>query len=180
MRASEGEGKQEGKGEVLAGGTVAVGIGSPVAPGFRGGAALALGEGRWTVGITGVFLASQTRDVGAGTVDVGVAGGGLEACGRLRAGRSALLGLCGRAEVLRLSGSASGFARVEEHARPLFAGTLLARGQARVAGPVMAFLELGAVVPVVRERFAIDRVGIVYDPPLIGGTGGFGALVDFE
>jgi hypothetical protein len=50
----------------------------------------------------------------------------------------------------------------------------------RVAGPVRAFVELGAVAPVVRERFAIDGVGLVYDPPLIGGSGGIGALVDFE
>lgn len=166
--------------EIIAGATLAVGIGSPVAPGFRGGAATTLDTGRWSIGITGVLLPSQTRDVGSGTVDVSVAGGGLEACGRARVGRPFLLSLCSRAEVLRLSGSARGFARAEEHARPMFTGTLLGRGQARVAGPVAAFIELGAVIPVVRERFAIDGVGVVYEPPFVAGSGGLGALVDFE
>ena len=166
--------------EILAGGILAFGIGSPVAPGVRGGAALTLGEGRWSIGLTGLVLPAQTHDVGEGTVDVSVAGGGMEGCGRARVAHSLLLALCGRAEVMSIAGSAHGFARAEEHARPLFAGTLLGRARARIAGPIAAFVEAGAVLPIVRERFEIDRVGVVYDPPLVSGTAGIGVLVDFE
>lgn len=166
--------------EVLASGTLALGVGSPLAPGFRAGAAATLGRGRWSLGVTGVVLSTQTREVGTGSVDIGVAGGGIEGCGRARALQAVVLALCGRAEALRLSGTAHGFARTEEHARPLLLGSLLGRGQMRIAGPVAAYAEVGAVVPIVRERFSIDRVGLVYDPPIIAGSGAFGALVDFE
>ena len=166
--------------EAFAGGLLAFGIGSPVAPGIRGGAALTIGDGRWSIGVTGLVLPAQTRDLGGGTVDVSVAGGGIEACGRARVGRPLLLALCGRAEVMSIEGSAHGFARVESRARPLFAGTLLGRARARVAGPVAAFVEAGAVIPIVRERFEIDRVGVVYDPPIVGATAAIGVLVDFE
>lgn len=166
--------------EVLAGGILTVGIGSPVAPGACGGAALTLGDGRSSIGVTCLALSAQTREVGEGTVDISVAGGGIEGCGRARVGRPVLLALCGRAEVMSLAGTAQGFARVENRARPLFAGTVLGRARVQVAGPVTAFLETGVVVPVVRERFAIDRVGVVYDPPIVAGTAGIGVLVDFE
>lgn len=81
---------------------------------------------------------------------------------------------------MSLSGTAHGFAKVEAHSRPLFAGTALGRAQARFGGPVAAFAEAGAAVPMIRERFEIDRVGVVYDPPIIAGTIGIGVLVDFE
>jgi hypothetical protein len=166
--------------EVLAAGAVAFGIGSPLAPGLRGGASLTFAAGRWSAGLTGLVLPSQTRQVGLGEVDVLVAGGGVEACHRLRVARPVLVALCGRAEALMLSGTARGFATVEEHARPVFLGTLLARGQARLGGPVAAFAEGGVVAPVIRERFEIQGVGLVYDPPPVGATAAFGALVDFE
>jgi hypothetical protein len=111
---------------------------------------------------------------------VSIAGGGIEGCGRLPIGRSLLLALCGRTEAMRLEGTARGFPRVEQHARPLFAGTLLGRARARIAGPVALFAEAGAVVPFVRDRFAIDTVGLVYDPPVVAATTGIGIVMDFE
>lgn len=166
--------------EISASGVVAFGLASPVAAGVRAGAGLVLGQGRWSIGITGLVLPSQTRNVGEGTVGVSVLGGGIEGCGRLPIGRSLLLALCGRAEAMSLDGNAHGFARAENHARPLFAGTLLGRARARVAGPVALFIEAGAVVPFARERFAIDTVGVVYDPPVVAAATGIGILVDFE
>lgn len=166
--------------EISAGGVLAFGLGSPVASGVRAGAALVLGRGRWSIGLTGLALPAQTRAVGDGTVDVSILGGGIEGCGRSPIGRSLLLALCGRAEAMSLVGSAHGFARTEEHARPLLAGTLLGRARARVAGPVALFVEAGAVVPFVRERFAIDTVGVVYDPPVVAAAAGIGIVVDFE
>jgi hypothetical protein len=167
-------------GELLGSAALAAGIGAPIAAGIRGGAALTFGGGRWSAGVTGVVLPSQSRDVGAGQVDIAVAGGGLEACGRVRVSRPLLVALCARAEALRLSGTSHGFSRTEEQARPLFTASVLGRAQARLEGPLAVFLEVGAVVPVVRERFAIDGVGLVYDPPFVGGSAGIGALVNFE
>jgi hypothetical protein len=166
--------------EIWTSGVLAFGIGSPVAPGVRAGASLLLGQARWSLGITSLVLPSQTRDIGEGKVDVSILGGGIEGCGRSRVGRALLLALCSRVEAMRLEGSARGFARTEEHARPLFAGTLLGRAQAKVAGPVALFIEAGAVVPFVRERFAIDTVGVVYDPPTVAAATGIGMLVNFE
>lgn len=166
--------------EISTSGVVAFGLASPVAAGVRAGGGLVLGHGRWSIGITGLALPSQTRNVGEGTVDVSILGGGIEGCGRLPIGRSLLVALCGRAEAMSLEGSAHGFARAEDHARPLFAGTLLGRARARVAGPVAVFVEAGAVLPIARERFAIDTVGVVYDPPVVAAATGIGVLVDFE
>lgn len=167
--------------EISASGVLAFGLGSPAAPGARGGAALVLGEGRWSIGMTGLVLPAQTREIGDGAVDVSILGGGVEGCGRVPVGGRALLfALCGRIEAMSLRGSSRGFARTEDHARPLFAGTLLARARARVAGPLSGFVEAAAVVPFVRDRFAIDTVGVVYDPPVVAAATGIGVVVDFE
>jgi hypothetical protein len=166
--------------ETSASGAVVFGLGSPVAAGVRAGAGLVLGQGRWSIGLTGLALPSQTRSIGEGTVGVSVLGGGVEGCGRLPVGRSVLLALCGRAEAMSLDGSAHGFARTESHARPVFTASLLGRARAKVAGPVALFVEAGALVPFARERFAIDTVGVVYDPPVVGAATGIGMLVDFE
>jgi hypothetical protein len=159
--------------ELLAGGL-------PLAPGIRGGAAVTLFTGHWSIGVTGAFLPAKTHDVGTGQVDVSVVGGGIEGCGRGRVSRALLVALCGRFEAFRLGGSAHGFASSAEHARPLLVSTALGRGQVSVAGPLAIYAELGAIVPVVRERFAIDGVGLVYDPPIVGGSAGIGALAVFE
>ena len=36
------------------------------------------------------------------------------------------------------------------------------------------------MVPFVRERFSIDTVAVVYDPPVLAAATGIGVLVDFE
>lgn len=166
--------------EVSASGALVFGLASPTAAGVRAGGAFVFGDERWSLGITGLALPPRTQAVGDGTVRVSVLGGGLEGCRRAPLGRSVMLAVCGRVEAMRLAGRAEGFARSEERARPLFAGTLLGRARARVAGPLAVFVEAGAVVPFVRERFAIDQVGVVYDPPVVAGATGIGALVDFE
>jgi len=56
----------------------------------------------------------------------------------------------------------------------------LGRARAKVAGPIALFAEAGVVLPIVRERFSIDTVGVVYEAPVLGATTGIGAVVDFE
>ncbi|MBX3201773.1 MAG: hypothetical protein KF894_26790 [Labilithrix sp.] len=168
-------------GELSLSGVVAVGLASPVAAGARAGAAVVLDRrGHWTLGLGGLVLPAQSTDIADGTVHVSVQGGGLEACGRAPIGQAALLALCGRAEALRIAGESRGFDRTERQARATFTSAGLARARARVAGPIAVFLELGVIVPLVRQRFAIDTVGVVYDPPLVAGAAGIGAVVDFE
>ena len=167
--------------EILAGGLAAFGIGSAFAPGVRAGGALTLGsEAQWSIGVTGFALASRTQTLGAGAVSIGALGGGVDLCRRHRFGASWRVGLCGRAELGRLSGQARGFDTNEEAARPLVLGSLLLRAQRRFYGPLGLFAEVGGAVPIVRERFEIQGVGLVYDPPLVAATGAIGALVDFE
>ena len=166
--------------EIAASGVVVFGLASPVASGARAGAALVLAHGHVSLGLTGIVLPSQTRNIGPGTVDLSVLGGGIEGCGRLPIGAALLLALCGRAEAMSLDGSSHGFDRVETHARPLLAGTLLGRARARIAEPVALFVEAGALVPLARERFSIDTVGVVYDPPAVAAATGIGVVVDFE
>jgi hypothetical protein len=166
--------------EISASGVVIFGLASPLASGMRAGAALVIGQGSWSLGVTGLVLPSQTRTVGQGNVDVSVLGGGMEGCGRLPIGSSLLLALCARAEALTVDGNAHGFARAEDHARPVFTGTLLGRARAGIVGPVALFVEGGAVVPFARERFSIDTVGVVYDPPAVAAATGIGILVDFQ
>jgi hypothetical protein len=166
--------------EISAGSVVAFGLTSPVAPGVRTGAAFVLGQGRWSLGISGVVLPAQTRTVQEGSVDVSMLGGGLEGCSRLPVGSSFLLAFCGRVEAARLEGTSHGYTRSKEEQRPLFSGTGLGRARVRLAGPIAAFVEAGAVIPFVRERFSIDTVGVVYDPPAVALATGIGILVDFE
>jgi hypothetical protein len=81
---------------------------------------------------------------------------------------------------MRLAGRAQGFARTDAHARPLFAGTLLGRARATVAGPLVLFVEGGAMLPFARERFSIDGVGVVYEPPVVAAVTGLGVLVSLD
>ena len=168
-------------GELSVSGVVAFGLVSPIASGVRAGAAVVLDEKeRWTLGLSGIVLPAHTIDVGEGAVDMSLQGGGVEGCGRTRAGRSTFLALCGRLEGMRLTGESRGFDRTEQQARASVIGSLLARARTRVAGPVAVFVELGAMVPFVRQRFAIDTVGLVYDSPPVAAAAGIGMAVDFE
>jgi hypothetical protein len=166
--------------EIYASSVFTFGLTSPVAPGARAGAALVLGQGRWSLGITGVVLPAHTRGVREGTVELSLLGGGVEGCGRLPMGRALLVALCARVEGMSLAGSSRGFKYTRDERRPLFAGTLLGRGRAQLVGPIAAFVEAGAVLPFVRERFSIDTLGVVYDPPVVAAVTGIGILVDFE
>jgi hypothetical protein len=167
--------------EVLAGGAVAAGLGGSVGKGARIGAAWLFDRRRWSIGVTGLALAPETRTFEKGTVEVGLLGGGLEGCGRAATASGVIAGaLCARGEMFRLSGAASGFARNEEHARPLAALGLALRGKVRIAPPFGAFAEIAASAPLARERFAIDGAGVVYEPPIVAGTAAAGLSVDFE
>lgn len=166
--------------ELLAGGAVVAGLGVSIGKGARLGAAW-LFDRRWSIGVTGLALVPETRTFEKGEVEVGVLGGGLEGCARASSISDAISGaLCARGELFRLSGSASGFARNDEHARPLAAMGLVLRGKARIARPFGAFAELAAAAPLARERFAIDGAGIVNEPPIVAGTAAAGLSVDFE
>lgn len=167
--------------ELLAGGAVAAGLGVSFGKGARVGAAWMFDHQRWSIGVTGLALAPETRSFENGTVEIGLLGGGLEGCGRTATTSGALAGaLCARGEMFRLSGSANGFARNEEHARPLATMGFALRGKLRIARPLGAFAELAASVPLARERFAIDGAGIIYDPPIVAASAAAGLSVDFE
>ncbi len=168
--------------ELLAGAMAAsIGIGSSFAPGMRASGGLAFGglEPVWWLGATGFALPAQSEQHGSGSVDVELMGGGIESCRRMLRGDNAV-GLCARAEAARLAGRAHGFVKNEEAARPLFLASLLLRGQRRLAGPLGVFAELGVTAPILRERFEIQGVGLVYDPPVLGVSGGLGLLLDLE
>ena len=106
-------------------------------------------------------------------------GGGLEGCRRLLASPFAA-SACARIEVARLSASSRGFAESGRDARPLLTATVVLRAQRRIVGPASLFVEGGPTVPFVRERFAVDGVGVAYDPSPIAGSAALGAAVDFE
>lgn len=164
--------------EAMAGAAFGLGLGSPSAVGARIGGALVIGD-HWTVGLTGLWLAPEMQSLTNGSVDIGVLGGGLDGCGRLTLGRFRP-GLCARAEAFRLEGSARGFSQNESHSRPLYTASVLARGDVRIAGPLGLFAEAGAVVPLGKERFEIQGVGLVYDQPAVAAAGTLGARMRFE
>jgi hypothetical protein len=163
--------------ELLVGALASFGIGGAFSPGARTTAALALRP--WTFGITGFILPPATQPFGVGRVAIAAMAGGLDLCYRARL-VGFLLGVCGRGEIGALTGTARGFANNESATRALLLTSVLARGQRRIGGPLGVFAELGAVVPMVRERFEIQGVGMVYDPPPVAAMGGIGMLVDFE
>ena len=135
--------------------------------------------GFWSVGAIGVWLPQTSIDVGAGVANVSYVGAGVEAC--LRRSLGVLQGeACARGEGGSLIGHANGFAANESHARPLFAAGLTARGLIAIGGPLSLYLEGSLRVPIHRERFAIEGIGTVYDPPAIGAGAGGGAAVSFQ
>lgn len=173
--------QEDAVGEISAAGTAVMGLATPFASGVRAGASLFAGRGaRWSLGVTGLLLPSQTRSLGEGQVDIAVQGAGVEGCGRSPLGRTVRVALCARFEGMRVAGDARGFERSESDARPLFAASLLGRARATVARPVGVFVEAGAAVPIVRQRFSVDDVGVVYDPPFAAVIAGIGVAVDFE
>jgi hypothetical protein len=105
-----------------------------------------------------------------GAVEVAYLGGGLEACLRSALGRAFEVEGCARGEAGSMSGSASGFATNQDHARALYAGGAFARGIVGLGRPIGAFVEAGVRAPLHRERFAIEGAGTVYDPPAVGGS----------
>lgn len=167
--------------DLFAGVLGAVGLGGSVGGRVVGAAVLGAHE-EWSVGATAFLLLPQTERFGSGTVETSVVGGGLDACRQAPFGSlgGTIVGLCGRMEIARLAGTSRGFAKNDDASRPLVSGSLLVRAHRRIGGPVGAFGELGAVVPINRERFEIQGIGRVYDPPLVAGTGTIGLQVDFE
>lgn len=156
------------------------GLIDPVAPGAHVGASFVSRHRAWSIGVTGLVLPTQTRALGEGAVDTSAIGGGVEGCARFPAAERLAFGLCARAEVLRLAGHARGYTEADSRARALFTGAALGRVAARIAGPVSVTLEAGAVVPFVRERFAIEGAGVAYEPPIVAAMAGTGLLVDFR
>jgi hypothetical protein len=136
----------------------------------------------WSLGLTGFVLLPQSEQFGSGTIETSPVGGGLDACRQARFDLlgGTILGVCGRTEVARLSGTSRGFPKNDQAYRPLVSEGLLVRAHRRIGGPVCAFGEVGAVLPINRERFEIQGVGRVYDPPPVAGTGTIGLQVDFE
>jgi len=181
-------------GELLLGAAAAIGLQGGLGGGARASGALVFGGGRFSLGLTGLWLAPVASSpgsssagspagssAGSGKIEVGILGGGLEACARAAvAARMVSFAVCPRGEVFRLSGEASGFARNESRGRALIAASLVLRGKVRIAGPAGVFVEAAATFPLTNERFAVDGLGIVYDPPVLAGIGAAGLALEFE
>jgi hypothetical protein len=166
--------------EIAAGPAAASGLGGSFAPGVRVGAGWTFGGRHWALGLTGLALAPQTHPVEQGSVEISVLGGGVEGCRRAATERESFaVALCARAELFALAGAAQGFARNESHTRPLATAGLVLRGRAAIAGPLGWFAEMGAMVPLAREQFAIDGAGVIYDPPAVALAGATGPSLDF-
>jgi hypothetical protein len=121
------------------------------------------------------WMPSQSVVLGPGQVEVQLMYGQIAPClsdwnilGRVR------LGGCVQLNVGGLRGRASGYAENRETTRVWTSFGLSGLFDVRVIGPLYFSVRLGAFVNAPQEAFAIDDVGLAFDPPPVGilvGTG---------
>jgi hypothetical protein len=123
---------------------------------------------RWRMGIGALWGVPQTLDLTPGTVDEKLMSGTLRTCFAPYRQGWVRFDVCTGAFVGFMSGEAQGFTHNEQHTRPWVAvpfELVLAGWNA----PVGWELGAGALVPVRRQDFSVDGLGVAYKSPPMAG-----------
>jgi hypothetical protein len=149
------------------------------APGLALGAALLFRTFR--VEGYGAFWPSQTAHAPTAPTfggDVSLADGGIRACwlpvhGRLE------LAACPGLELGDLHGQGKGVRSPAPNDGVWFAATALARATWRLAPSFGVFLDLGLVIPFIRDQFALDQIGTIHQAGFVEGRASIGPELRF-
>lgn len=158
-----------------AGGAASIGVVRDVAPAVIAGVHLGP-RSPFRGGLLLTIVPTQTLGLGRGAVDVRYLAVSPEACFSFHPSFEG----CGRVEIGRLSGEASGFVQSEAHDRIRFAAGPVARGILPLSKEFMLFAEASALFPTQKERFGVDGVGVAYDPLPVGIGVGAGLGLSIE
>lgn len=159
-----------------AGGALLLGVIRPAAPGLIGGAGIE--TGRFQVGLNALWTPPASTALGPGHVTTAFLGAKLDACLAAFTARELRVGACAGMLAGYVRGEAHGFTRNDASSRPWLGLTLDLTLRAPAA-PLGLELGLSALVPVRRQDFQVDGVGIAYQSQPIGGLlwlRGFGAI----
>lgn len=160
---------------ITASGAASIGVVREVAPAVAFGIHLGP-RSRFRGGVLVTFVPTQTLNLGRGTVDVRYLAVSPEACFSFHPSFEG----CGRMEIGRLSGEASGFVQSEAHDRIRLAAGPVARGILPLSKQIILFAESSALFPTQTERFGVEGVGVAYDPLPVGIGVGAGLGVSIE
>lgn len=135
---------------------------------------VALDIGRVIAGVDGFWLPARSFQLSPGESDISLLGSTAYACWNVPATSRLWLGACAHFSAGRLTGSAAGYSQNRSAARPWFAPGLGAMGGGPISGALEWFAQGRLFVPLHRERFVIENVGVVHETPPLGGLLGIG------
>lgn len=131
--------------------------------------------GPLSLGLEGTFVPRQELALGPGTVGVTFVGGAVLLCATPIGRRESLrAGACLFPEIGAVSAEGRGYTSGASATRPWVAGGAELVVRSVIAGPVGFRVHAGAAVPLRREAFGVERVGVAYDPPAIAAFAGLG------
>ncbi|HEX6277789.1 MAG TPA: hypothetical protein VFZ53_32325 [Polyangiaceae bacterium] len=147
------------------GGGALFGVLAPAAPALLGDAGIELSRFRTSVGALAVF--PRSTELGPGEVRQSLASGFARLCLSPLRGASVRFDVCSGLYAGVLVGEGHGYTHDERAATPWLA--LPAELALRSVTPGFGW-ELGAaaLIPIRRHEFAVDGVGVAYDPPAVG------------
>jgi hypothetical protein len=149
------------------GGVLTFGIPFAGSPGVLGD--LSFRSRVWEAGVTGFWIYPRESRVDPGTIELGVAGGQLRACGVLVLNRSLGVNACGAALVARLHGEGTGF---HDDASETHLWWLAGAGS-QLRWEVVPRLRLGfsafALGSIARRTFSVVGLRQAYETPSVAG-----------
>jgi hypothetical protein len=129
------------------------------------------------------YSPEQEASGGGGRVAVDVQAVGISVCPIHASDRVWSGAVCLLQQVGRLGATGYGFDRTESRTRIHYALGVRLRGGARVVGPLLARLGLGAEAPLARDRFVYERpdggAGALFRPDPVIGVAEVGLGIEF-
>jgi hypothetical protein len=123
---------------------------------------------RWRMSLGALWAVPQTLELGPGQVNERLVSGSVRTCFAPYVNGALRFDVCSGAFVGLVTGEAQGFTRDERHTRPwvavpfelVFAGW---------STPIGWELGAGGLVPLRRQDFSVDGLGVAYKSPPVGG-----------
>jgi hypothetical protein len=159
--------------ELDASGELLVGLMPSPAPGLRAAVSL-LPASIPAVELGVEWFSNESTGSAAGGGSFGLVEGSLDVCPTIGRWSRLRLAACGGVDAGAMTAQGFGFSHLESHAEATVALGAGARATFHIAGPLLAFAGLRALVPLVRPDFVYaDGAGktpLIYQPAAVGGA----------
>ncbi|XXX78037.1 hypothetical protein WMF30_04605 [Sorangium sp. So ce134] len=150
----------------LAAGAIGLfGVVRPFAPALS--AEVGVGGGRWRATVGALWLVPQTLRHGPGELRETLLGGAARACFAAAGSEALRFDVCSGIYAGRLQVAASGYTR-NDAAEKAWLAVPLELSLARLSGPLGFDLGAAALLPLQRNDFSVDGVGVAYSSPPVG------------